>query len=319
MTKSICLPRKIISLLVALSITLLTTSRAYGQAKSVLKPAHTWLFAVGILSFQNSSETSWDSKNRRDTQLVEWAKNAGIPNDHIVYTGDAAATKSTISQKFEEFLPKVQAGDFLIVYYTGHGAKGGFETTDGKLWEMSSIVGNIDEHCQNIHVLLLGDCCYSGSLQDAISEHEGTNEYAIISSSAKTEPGHGNWTFSEALLQALRGNPVADSNKDGFISLEETKNFIRSDILTYENNHSAFATTTPSFAQMILTKANANAYFAPKAVEVFYHEQWWAAKQLETNGTSAHIRWMQLGYDSPDQDEWIELSNVRALTPDALR
>jgi hypothetical protein len=312
--------QKIVGLLLAFAITLLASPLAsYGQSAPVLTPAQTWLFAVGILSFQDSHETSWDSKNRRDTQLVDWARNAGVPNDHIVYIGDAAATKSKIERKFETFLPRVQAGDSLIVYYTGHGTDGGFETTDGDLWEMSSIVNNIDEHCKRARVLLLGDCCYSGSLTDAIRKHNGNNEYAAISSSAKTEPGHGNWTFSEALLQVLRGNPVADSNKDGFISLEEAKNFIKSDILNYENNHSAFAVTNPSFAQMILVKADPKAFFDPKPVEVFYNDEWWAGKQLETNATAGHIRWMQLGFDTPDQDVWIERTKIRPLTPAARR
>ena len=310
----------IISLLLAISVTLVTSALAsYGQAAPVLKPANTWLFAVGVLSFQDSSETSWDYKNRRDTQLVDWAKNAGVPNDHIVYIGDAAATKSMIVRKFDAFLPKVPAGDFLIIYYTGHGAAGGFEATDGQLWKMRSIVSNIDEHCTGVRVLLLGDCCYSGSLTNAIRSHDEKNEYAVISSSARTEPGHGNWTFSEALLQVLRGNPVADSNKDGFISLQEAKNYIKSEILNYENNHSAFATTNPSFGQMILAKANAQALFDPKPVEVFYHGEWWAGKLLETNATSGRIRWMQLGYDSPEQEVWIKLGKIRPLTPAARR
>lgn len=215
--------KKIIGLFLACSVTLLTSTLAYGEASQVLTPSRTWLFAVGIL------------------------------------------------------------------------------------------------HCKGIKVLLLGDCCHSGSLTDAIKKHDKKNEYAVISSSAKTEPGHGNWTFSEALLQALRGNPAADSNKDGYISLEEAKNFIKSDILNYENNHSAFATTNLSFTQMILAKADAKAFFAPKPVEVFYHGEWWTGKQLEANADSGHIRWMQLGFDTPEQDVWIELSKIRPLTPAALR
>jgi hypothetical protein len=70
---------------------------------------------------------------------------------------------------------------------------------------------------------------------------------------------------------------------------------------------------------MILAKVIPSAKFAPLPVEVLYHGRWWAAKLLEENATLGHIRWIQLGYDAPDQDEWIDLSKIRPLTSEASR
>src|SRR5262249_47270265 len=154
-----------------------------------------------------------------------------------VYINDARATETNVKQQFKALLERTQANDLLIVYYTGHGSDGYFETYDGKWWEMSSIVSRIESTFHGSSVILLGDCCQSGSLADALNDAGGRVAYATMSSSSKTEEGHGNWTFSQALLDGLTGDPICDTNNDGRITVKEIADHIKKDILSYEDNH----------------------------------------------------------------------------------
>jgi hypothetical protein len=71
-------------------------------------------------------------------------------------------------------------------------------------------------------VLLFADCCFSGALGGAAAElnKAGIPAAALTSASAEI-PSTSNWTFTHALVDALRGLPLADRNHDGSISLAD--------------------------------------------------------------------------------------------------
>jgi hypothetical protein len=45
-----------------------------------------------------------------------------------------------------------------------------------------------------------------------------------------------------------------------------------------------------------------------------YNGKLWKAKLLERSNGQARIRWIQLGYDSADQDVWVDLNTIRPIT-----
>src|SRR6188768_1997583 len=65
---------------------------------------------------------------RRDTEMVEFFKSAGVPAGQIVYLRDKEATQEGIDSAFADELKKVREGDLLLVYYAGHGSR----SKDGK-------------------------------------------------------------------------------------------------------------------------------------------------------------------------------------------
>src|SRR5262245_54223060 len=74
------------------------------QAKTKLDwdPEHTWVFAVGILEWEHSDiYPSFPAamKNRRDKQLVDYFREAGVPKEQITYLQDAAATKRRVERE----------------------------------------------------------------------------------------------------------------------------------------------------------------------------------------------------------------------------
>jgi len=288
-----------------------TTNAAQIQTQQRLNPEKTWLFAIGILKFSNN--VSWSSRNRRDSQIVALFKQRGVPSDHIIYIADRAGTLANIKSRFSHVLAATQPGDFLIHYYTGHGDDGCFETANGGRYNHGWIAKQIASNFHGAQVLLLGDCCNSGSLQDVVKNAQRPIAIACLTSSSRTQSGNGNWTFSQAVLDGLRGEPYVDLNKDGCITVDEIAEHVKDDILVYENNRSIYRKTPNFNGKMIVAKTKSVNVAAPEPVKVLYHGQWWKAKLMERRAGRGRIRWIQLGYDAPDQDVWIRLNNIRPL------
>jgi Caspase domain len=288
-----------------------TQNKQLKETKQILNPARTRLFAVGILKFDDN--ISFGAENRRDTQIVSLFRHRGVPEDQIDFIKDRDGTISNIKSHFGSFLQRTQPGDFLIHYYTGHGGVGSFETTNDGSYKHAWIAGEIDKEFKGGQVLLLGDCCESGSLEDVVDEAVGPIAYACISSSSRRETGHGNWTFSQAVLDGLRGEAYVDLNKDGYITIDELAKHVRHDILAYENNHSVYHKSPNFDGQMVIAIRSPKNNPSPEPVEVWYEGQWWTAKLMERSGDRARIRWIELGYDSPSQDTWFSLDNIRTL------
>src|SRR4051812_23072452 len=94
------------------------TCNSHLQAATKLdwNPARTRVFCVGLLEWQHAD--LWSSfpecmKDRRDEQLVEYFREAGVPDDQITYLQDAEATRSRIEQEFVELLDDAEEGDLL--------------------------------------------------------------------------------------------------------------------------------------------------------------------------------------------------------------
>src|SRR5437868_14311266 len=122
-------------------------------------PAHTWVFAVGVLHWKHSEMFgSFPVKERRDAELVDFFKRKGVPEEHVLYLQDENGTQKRIDAAFNDQLRKIGVGDTLIVYYPGHGVKSrkngdvylasydaGDESVPG--WSVNSIPKKIAANC----------------------------------------------------------------------------------------------------------------------------------------------------------------------------
>jgi len=111
----------------------------------------------------------------------------------------------------------------------------------------------------------------------------------------------------------LQGKSYVDLNRDGYITVDELAQNVQRDIRDYEDNHSIYRKTTNFDGQMIVAVTARTNTPRPEPVEVLYEEQWWKARLMERKGDEARIRWIQLGYDSPDQDKWYPLEKIRPI------
>ena len=175
---------------------------------------------------------SFPVKNRRDAALVDFFKESGVPETQVVYLQDKQATQQQIDSAFSATLKKLRSDDLLIVYYCGHGSKSdegndvflashdaGDDDVEG--WSVNSIPGKIKSESKCARVLWLIDCCYSGQAAVALTKQKGRPAYACVTSSSASESSTEHWTFSDALLDSLRGVAYVDLNHDGAVTLAE--------------------------------------------------------------------------------------------------
>jgi Caspase domain len=234
------------------------------------QPQKTWVFAVGVLSWKHSEMYgSFPVKNRRDNSLVDFFKERGVPDSQIVYLQDKQATQARIDAAFSEQLKKLHPDDLLIVYYAGHGTKSeagddvflaSYDAGDGDVegWSINSIPAKINgSKCGR--TLWLIDCCYSGQAGLAITKQSKGPAYAAVTSSAASESSTEHWTFTEALLDALRGVSYVDLNHDGTVTLAEFAAHVEADMNAAEEQRSTFEHTKGFDPEMALAAAKPSA------------------------------------------------------------
>ncbi|MDT5061840.1 MAG: hypothetical protein QOH63_2299 [Acidobacteriota bacterium] len=289
------------------------------------QPSRTWVVAVGILEWQHSD--SWDSfpqAGRKDVELVEFFKRAGVPQNQILFLKDREATKERIQRSMTRLLARAQEGDMLIFYFTGHGAQdeagatyfANYDADDDfaqTAWSVRSIFDTIERNFKGSRVLLTADCCYSGALANEAARRRTSISYAVLTSSRYNSLSTANWTFTEALLSGFRGNAKVDQNLDGEIELSELAHYARARMWSVEEQRTAFTTTKDFSPEMGLVEVwkRANSRINER-VEVLWEDDWYPATILEVRGSKYKIHY--LGYDT-EWDEWVDAARLRRMRP----
>jgi hypothetical protein len=298
------------------------------EADQNWQPSRTWVVAVGILEWQHSD--SWDSfpqAGRKDAELVEFFKQAGVPQNQILFLKDREATKERIQRSMARLLARAQEGDMLIFYFTGHGAQdergatyfANYDADDDfaqTAWSVRSIFDTIERNFRGSKVLLTADCCYSGALANEAARRKTSISYAVLTSSRSNSLSTANWTFTEALLSGFRGNAKADQNLDGEIELSELAHYARARMWSVEEQRTAFTTTRDFSPEMGLVEVwkRGNSRLRER-VEVLWEDDWYPATILEVRGAKYKIHYD--GYDA-QWDEWIDAARLRrrpTITP----
>jgi hypothetical protein len=287
------------------------------------QPKKTWVFVVGVLSWKHSDMFgSFPIKNRRDNTLANFFKQNGVPESQIVYLQDKQATQQRIDGAFTEQLKKLGADDLLIVYYAGHGTKSddgndvylasydaGDDDVEG--WSVNSIPGKINASKAS-RVLWLIDCCYSGQAGLAITRQSKGPAYACVTSSAASESSTEHWTFTEALLDALRGVSYVDLNHDGAVTLSEFAAHVEADMNAAEEQRATFAHTKAFDADMILAAAKplANPRIGERAKARDSNGDWYACRIIDARDQKLKIHF--IGYED-DEDIWVGPEDLETI------
>ena len=212
----------------------------------------TWVMMVGLLEWEASTTyTPMDNSNRKDDILYRTLIHKGVPTQQITYLKCKDATLQNIKRRFSEMLKKTQKGDYLIVYFTGHGVinkhkEGFFVNYDAlpgsfeKHWKVSDIITKVESEFNGSHVIMIADCCHSGTVGVEMEKRKLTKSYTSLASVELSKISTGKWTFTESLISALQGKACLDRNEDGKISLQEFHTYSRKEM-------AFFASQIPSF------------------------------------------------------------------------
>jgi hypothetical protein len=290
------------------------------------QPEKTWVFVVGVLSWKNRDMFgSFPVKNRRDAALVDHFKQRGVPETQIVYLQDKQATQQRIDREFSTALKKLRSDDLLIVYYAGHGSRSedgddvylasydaGDDDVEG--WSINSIPGKIKSESKCARVLWLLDCCYSGQAALALTKQKGRPAYACVTSSSASESSTGHWTFSDALLDSLRGVSFVDLNHDGSVTLAEFAAHLSADMSLAEEQLSTFAATEGFDSEMVLANAKplANPKIGERAKAKDADGDWYAGRIVEARTEEFKLHF--IGYED-DEDVWVAPADLRPIKP----
>lgn len=284
------------------------------------QPKRTWVYVVGLLKFENRDVfNSFPQTNRRDAQLVDFFRQQGVPEDHIAFLKDGQATSRRVHSSFPAFLAKAQPGDLLFFYYTGHGYKSDDERTtyfatydageNVEGWATESIVRDVEKYFRGSQALLTADTCYSGSLSAQAQQLGRRVSYASLTSTSAGQLSTENWTFTEMLLEGLRGKSFADINGDGEVTLSELAEDIKEDMAFAENQRSTFVTTGNFPSNMLLAPgARKRDPMISRRVEVRSEGSWYKARVIDVRGGTYEVHFY--GYEDSD-NEFVRLNQIR--------
>lgn len=292
------------------------------------EPAHSHLFAVGVLQWQREDVFDSFPQNkhaRRDDQLVECFRKAGVPDKQIRYLKDRQATKARIVAEFTQLLDRAGEDDLLIFYFCGHGyrdretgkawlANYDAAKDDDTGWPMADILDLIERRFRGNRALLLVDCCHSGALCDEAASRETTRvHYAILTSACTHNTASSHWTYTDCLLTGLRGGEQADLDEDGQVDLGELARFTELEMAFVEERKAMFL-ITGDFDDLtrLATVKTKSATGAGRRIEVFSDDRWFRAKVVTIQGLMTRVHFVDF---DDSYDEWVKYDKIRPYQP----
>lgn len=248
-------------------------------------------------------------------------KKSGVPQSQIICLQDKDAKLSAIEQCLDRLLRNAGEGDQLIVYYCGHGYPAESDPNELMLasydagigdvegWSVDAMISKIENKFSGDRVAIFFDCCHSGGIKRAIKRHGKRGSYAGFGSSTATQSSTGNWTFTESLLRAVAGDPTADRNNDGVITLGEVEKFIHDEMAFAEDQVSAanFVGAWSDATPVVQAKSR-NDKRTGSHVTVRIDGDDWKAHVLDVQDEKVQV--FYYGYETSDI-EWVSPSQVQ--------
>jgi hypothetical protein len=199
-------------------------------------PVTTRAVVAGVLTFADPKITTFAARNRKDQELVQTLVARGVPRANITVLLDAQATGAAVIAALEAQARAAAPGSTLLFYYAGHGTKAEngevsflpYDAGKGTPLPVAALTRIIAGAFKGADVLLLADCCHSGALIDAARDlGRGSLRATAITSAEASNTSTGNWTYTQTTIDALKGDPLADRNRDGRVDLAEYATEVR--------------------------------------------------------------------------------------------
>jgi hypothetical protein len=202
---------------------------------------HTHVVIAGLLQFSDPALAGFAQGDRRDVELGRALGERGVPAAHITTLLDQQATRAAILAAVVAAADATPAGGTLVFYYAGHGVR----TAAGDIAYMAhdtltdqpathpglslnDLYLALAQRVTGKRVVLLGDCCHSGGLGILATQLSASGASSLsLTSADASNLSTGNWTYSQLLIEGLRGDPALDVNNDASVDLSELEAGVR--------------------------------------------------------------------------------------------
>jgi|GEM_PF-4353427 len=217
-------------------------------------PATTWVLVAGVVRWRDPSLERFDAHHRKDLELMAALTERGVPEPQRKLLIDGQATRASVLTALDFQVATAPPGATFIVYFEGHGlyddahqyvlatSDTRTERLDRTGLPIASLLPLLAVRGPTDRVLLLGDACYSGHLA-AIAlglSYLGVPAVALTSAN-EVSASSENWTYTQALIDALRGRAIIDRDRNGRILMSEVAEEARSAMRYREGQPIGFA------------------------------------------------------------------------------
>lgn len=218
------IPYNIKRIVILLVITILLP--VYGNAKI-------YLISVGISDYPGKVNDLRVSHN--DAATMQWLYKENKSAETILLMNEKATT-TNVKKAMHKLYAKAKLNDIVVLFFSGHGIKGGFVCYDGFLYYENIRSEMVCTQCKN--KMIFADACFSGAIR---SDSESANSFGNIKGesimlflSCRTNerslesPTKTNSVFTYALQHGLRGG--ADINRDKIITAKEIYTYVKNQV-----------------------------------------------------------------------------------------
>ncbi len=201
--------------------------------------AKIYLLSVGISDYPGTQNDLRLPHN--DAATMKWLYKQNEQAKVCLLTNDKAKV-ATVKAALQKMVSLATEDDIVVMFFSGHGVKGGFVCYDGFLYysDIYSALGA----CKSKNKMIFADACYAGAMRqnDSTSEsnthHEKSNVMLFLSCRSNEQsietPKMTNGLFTYALQHGLRGG--ADKNKDRIITAKELFNYVSAKVKKSSGN-----------------------------------------------------------------------------------
>ena len=200
--------------------------------------AKIYLLSVGISDYPGTKNDLRLPHN--DAATMQWLYKENKQAKVCLLMNDKAKV-ATVKTALQKMVFMATADDIVVMFFSGHGVKGGFVCYDGFLY-YSDIYAAMAS-CKSNNKMVFADACFSGAMRqgknNASSNGNKTGNVMFFLSCRSNEksietPKMTNGFFTYALQHGLRGG--ADKNRDRIITAKELFDYVSTKVKKESGN-----------------------------------------------------------------------------------
>ena len=200
--------------------------------------AKIYLLSVGISDYPGTQNDLRLPHN--DAATMQWLYKENKQAKVCLLMNDKAKV-ATVKKALQKMANVATANDIVVMFFSGHGVKGGFVCYDGLLY-YNDIYSAMNA-CKSKNKMIFADACFSGAMRQgntqATSSSPSQSNVMLFLSCRSNEtsietPTMTNGFFTYALQHGLRGG--ADINKDRIITAKELFGYVSAKVKKESGN-----------------------------------------------------------------------------------